>query len=225
MPELSRVRPESESSLTRGRLWVLMGVSLSLTATAFVLGLQVGRQQVPMVALPPRDALISEEARTGNLEVLLQKVSAGGAEAHLAFPAELPVTPPPPPEPVIGPDGLPVAVEAPPPPAALVPPAPKEGAAVVSAGGGTDLLGVVPTSGYAVQAAVTDPARAGALIDSLNAQGLSAYAMDAVVDGHAERRVRVGGYATAAAATAALPTVQAVVGATLDPAKAVIKAP
>lgn len=225
MPELSRVRPESETSLTRGRLWVLMGVSLCLTATAFVLGLQVGRSQVPMAALPPRDALISEEARTGNLEVLLQKVSASSSESHLAFPAELPVSPPPPPEPVIGPDGQPVAVEAPPPPAALAPPAPKEGSAVVAASGGTDILGVVPTSGYAVQVAVAEPARASALLDSLSAQGLSAYAIDAVVDGHAERRVRVGGYASAAAATAALPTLQAAVGATLDPSKAVIKAP
>jgi hypothetical protein len=225
MPELSRVRPESDASLTQGRLWVLVGVSVCMAATTFVLGLQVGRQQVPVLALPPRDALISEEARTGNLEVLLQKVSASERESHLEFPAELRVSPPPPAEPVIGPDGLPVAVEAPPPATALVPPAPKEGSAEVTTLGGTDILGVSPTNGYAVQVAVTDVKGAAAVLGALTAQGVDGYAIDAVVDGQPERRVRVGGYATEAAAAAAVPGLAQVVGAQLSASNAVVKAP
>lgn len=225
MPELSRVRPESDASLTHGRLWVLVGVSFCMAVTTFVLGLQVGRQQVPASALPTRDALVSEEARTGNLEVLLQKVSASDRESHLSFPSELRVSPPPPPEPVIGADGLPVAVEVVVPAATLAPPPPKEGSASVTALGGTEILGVSPTNGYAVQVAVTDAKGAAAVLGALTAQGVDGYAIDAVVDGQPERRVRVGGYATEAAAAAAVPGLAQVVGAQLGASAAVVKAP
>lgn len=222
MPELSRVRPESEAALTRSRLWVLVGVSVCMSVTTFILGFQVGRQDLPAAPLPVRDALISEEARTGNLEVLLQKVNAAEKEAHLDFPAELAVSPAPAPEPQLGPDGLPLPAEpAPAPTAVLAPPAPKEGSATVQAHGGTDRIGVAPTGGYSVQVAVTDNAHARALMDELAAKGVDAYAIDAVVDGQAERRVRVGGYASEEAATAALPALQEVVGGT----PAVVKAP
>ncbi len=222
MPELSRVRPESEAALTRSRLWVLVGVSVCMSITTFILGFQVGRQDVPAAAMPPRDALISEEVRTGNLEVLLQKVSATEKEAHLDFPAELAVSPAPAVEPLLGPDGLPLPVEPPAPVApVLVAGPPKEGAATVQALGGTDLLGVAPTSGFAVQVAVTDTEHARAVMAQLADQGVDAYAVDAIVDGQPERRVRVGGYASEAAAAAAMPDLQQVVGGS----PVVVKAP
>ncbi len=221
MPELSRVRPASDTSLTRNRLWVLVGVSLCMSLTTFILGRQIGRQEIPAAPLPPRDALISEEARTGNLEVLLQKVSATEKESHLGFPEELPVSPPPPPPPVIGPDGQPVAAAAPPPPTVLAPTAPKEGSASIATKGGTDVLGVAPVKGYAVQVAVTDKAHAKTLLAELAAKGVDAYAVDAVVDGQKERRVRVGGYPSEEAATAALPDIQHVTGGK----PSVVKAP
>ncbi len=222
MPGLSRVRPESEATLTRTRLWVLVGVAVCMSVTTFILGLQVGRRDLPTAALPPRDALISEEARTGNLELLLQKVSATEKEAHLDFPQALAISTPLAPPAELGPDGLPLPVAEPAPAAAvLTPPDPKEGAGSIALQGGTDLLGVAPADGYAVQVAATDRAHAQALVTELASKGVDAYVIDAVVDGQAERRVRVGGYASEAAATAAVADLQQVVGGTL----AVVKAP
>ena len=222
MPGLSRVRPESEATLTRTRLWVLVGVAVCMSVTTFILGLQVGRRDLPTAALPPRDALISEEARTGNLELLLQKVSATEKEAHLDFPQSLAISTPLAPPAELGPDGLPLPVAEPAPAAAvLTPPDPKEGAGSIALQGGTDLLGVAPADGYAVQVAATDRAHAQALVTELASKGVDAYVIDAVVDGQAERRVRVGGYASEAAATAAVADLQQVVGGTL----AVVKAP
>lgn len=222
MPGLSRVRPESEATLTRTRLWVLVGVAVCMSVTTFILGLQVGRRDLPAAPLPPRDALISEEARTGNLEVLLQKVSATEKEGHLDFPQALAVSTPLAPPPELGPDGLPLpVVEAPPAAAVLTPPDPKEGAGSVALGGAPDLLGVAPADGFAVQVAATDRAHAQALVSELAAKGVDAYVIDAVVDGQPERRVRVGGYPSEAAATAAVAQLQEVVGGSL----AVVKAP
>jgi septal ring-binding cell division protein DamX len=193
-----------------------------MSVTTFILGLQVGRRDLPAAALPPRDALISEEARTGNLELLLQKVSATEKEAHLDFPQALGISTPLAPPAELGPDGLPLPVaEAAPAAAVLTPPDPKEGAGSIALQGGTDLLGVAPADGYAVQVAATDRAHAQALVTELAGKGVDAYVIDAVVDGQAERRVRVGGYASEAAATAAVADLQQVVGGTL----AVVKAP
>lgn len=222
MPELSRVRPESETSLTRGRLYILVAVSICMSATTFVLGRQIGRQEMPAAPLPPRDALISEEARTGNLELLLQKVSLTGKETHLAFPADLPQSPPPPPAPVMGPDGLPLPTAAALPAAeVLAPPLQKEGEAQITTLGGTDVLGVPPLDGFSVQVAVTDTAGARTLLGELATKGVDGYAIDAIVDGQPERRVRVGGYTSEEAATAALPGLQEVVGGS----PSVVKAP
>lgn len=213
MPELSRVRPESDTSLTRSRLYILVGVSICMSATTFVLGRQIGRHELPAAPLPPRDALISEEARTGNLELLLQKVSLTGKETHLAFPADLPQSPPPPPPPVVGPDGVPLPEAAVPPPVeVLAPPPPKEGGAQIATLGGTDVLGVPPLEGYSVQVAVTDAAGARTMLGDLATSGVEGYVIDAIVDGQPERRVRVGGYTSEEEAAAAVSGLQEVVG-------------
>ncbi len=212
MPELSRVRPESDAALTRNRLWVLVGLAVFMSATTFVLGIQTGRRQLPPPPLPPRDALLTEAVSSGELEVLLQNVSAQARDAHLAFPTELPHTPPVV-EPVLGPDGAPLP-DAPVPgplPVLVASPAPATSAVVVTSGG-TDPVGVAPTDGYAVQVAVTAKGLAQPLVSDLAAKGVTAYALDALVDGQAEQRVRIGGFASEEAAQAAVPELRALTG-------------
>jgi cell division septation protein DedD len=72
----------------------------------------------------------------------------------------------------------------------------------------------VPHSGWAIQVAAEPTAEdAQRLVDTLRAAGLSAYRVAALVDGKAEHRVKVGGYVTEDAATAAIPEVKSRAGA------------
>lgn len=62
----------------------------------------------------------------------------------------------------------------------------------------------VPTSGFAIQVAEGDDvARAQRLVETLRAANMPAYRVAAIVDGKTLHRVRIGGYSSEAAATAA----------------------
>ena len=89
--ELPRSRTENQLSLTRGHLHALGAMSLALALLSFFLGVQVGRRQAPPAAAPVAAALLGEEAKTGNLEQLLEKVeNAQVAAQPLGFPTVLP---------------------------------------------------------------------------------------------------------------------------------------
>jgi cell division septation protein DedD len=165
---------------------------LSLAVLAFFVGMQVGKTQAPPApAAPPVAPLVSDEARTGDLEVLLARVEqAGNRHDPLAFPGELPKTdvPPPPVDPAAPP------VEAPP-PVDPFPDAPREGSATVAAGASASVaVDGVPAGGWAIQVASRDTeADAQALVETLRAAGLAAYRVVALVDGKSAWRVRVRG--------------------------------
>lgn len=161
--------------ITRGHLFAFAALALALAALTFFLGLTVGRRQA--AAPPPAavSALVPEEVRSGDLEVLLSKVEEARPGEGLAFPEELPRS------------------------TALVVPSASDG---------------VPTSGFAIEVFVRpDETDAQRLVDTLRAAGLAAYRVAAMVDGKAEHRVKVGGYASEEAAKAALAEVQARAGA------------
>lgn len=85
---------ERPLQLTRGHLFALGAFAVALAALAYFLGVTVGRRQVeapePVVKA---DALVPEEVRSGDLEVLLAKVEA--TQQGVDFPADLPQSPAP----------------------------------------------------------------------------------------------------------------------------------
>ncbi|MFZ5475943.1 MAG: SPOR domain-containing protein [Myxococcota bacterium] len=196
--------PDRQLQLTRNHLFALGALALSLAVLAFFVGMQLGKTTAPPVAAaPPVAPLVGEEARTGDLEVLLAKVEQAGVKTDpLAFPAELPVTvtPPAPIDPAATP------VEPAPPAPDPFPDVPREGSATVAAGPATaGVVDGVPADGWAIQVASRDgEADAQALVETLRAAGLAAYRVVALVDGQSTWRVRVGGYRTKDAAAAAL---------------------
>lgn len=196
MPELARVQPVSEATLTRNRLWALVAVSVCMSVTAFMLGMQLGHT-APAEVVEPKDALISESVLTGDLEVLLQKVRLADRDAHLRFPTELPQSP----EPVVVVEGqepvlpsfeLPVAAEA-----------TGSGSLVVLGGASAEATRTGPWAVAVLRAA---PDRAEAELAALQSEGHAVWADDAIVDGRAERRVQVGGFETEDGAKAAVAT-------------------
>jgi cell division septation protein DedD len=210
--DASRPRADRQLQLTRNHLFALGAVSLSLAVLAFFVGMQVGKTQAPPApALPPVAPLVGEEARTGDLEVLLAKVEqANKPNDPLAFPGELPKTDAPP-APV---DPTAAVVEAPP-PVDPFPDAPREGSATVAAGmSASAVVDGVPSGGWAIQVGTRDvEADAQALVETLRAAGLDAYRVVALVDGKPTWRVRVGGYASKDGTTAALAEVSGRAGA------------
>jgi cell division septation protein DedD len=230
MSEPLRARPNGPLAITKGHLYALGALSFAMSTLTFFIGLQVGRGATAPVAAPAVAALLDEEARTGNLEALLMRVEASHAEGKLIFPTELPKSAPPmAPLPEVGPDGAPVepaadaAAVPPAPPPVLVPQAPPEGSASVSAAPEAPAASdQVPSGGWAIQIGKRESeAEAERLVQTLRAAGLSAYHVEALVDGKPEHRVRVGGYASEAAANAALSEVQGRAGA---PSASVTKA-
>lgn len=180
---------------------------MALALLAFFLGYQVGTRTVPPAPPPAVAPLISEEARSGNLEVLLNRVDEASAKnLALSFPADLPApseAPAPPPDP-----NAPPAV-APPPPEVV-----RVGEASVPAGAAVPSVeGSVPAGGWAIEIGATpSPDEAQTWLKRLAEAELSAYRLNEVRDGVVTARVRVGGYATKAEAVAAVAAVTEVLG-------------
>lgn len=219
MQDSTRPRATNQLPLTRNHLYAMGALSLALALLAFFVGFSLGRGKA--AAPPPVSAesrFLSEEARTGNLEVLLSKVEqARGVEEAMAFPSELPKSDPPPAP--VDPNAPPPTepVEPPPPPPNPFPPEARPGGAqLTTAPVATPTVGEdVPTSGWAVEVAehaVEDDAARN--VETLRAAGLSAYRVVAIVGGRTVWRVRVGGYGGKEAATAAMPAVASKAGVT-----------
>lgn len=213
MSELPRpARTNGQLTLTRGHLYAFGAMALTLAILAFFVGLQVGRGPVAPAQGPVVRALLDEEARTGDLETLLMRVESSRAPEGLVFPRELPTSAPPlPPLPAEGEEPV-----APPPVDPVVAPdaAPEGEATLAPSVAAPSTSDAVPTHGWAIQVAVrADAADADRLVATLREAELDAYRVEALVDGRSEHRVRVGGYATEAAATAALPEVRGRAGA------------
>jgi cell division protein FtsN len=218
MADLQRPPVERPLAVTRAHLLALGALSLSLAVLSFFVGLQVGRNESPPVAAPPVAPLVSDQARSGDLEVLLANIDqAKSAATPLTFPAELPKTTPPPAAPPA--DGSAAAASDAPaaaPPVADVPGEEHAGSASVAAGAAVApaVAEEVPKGGWAVQVATrADEHDAAVLVETLRAAGLPAYHVVALVQGKAAWRVRVGGYGTKEAATAALSAVASKAGA------------
>lgn len=209
MPELPRPpRATGQLPLTKAHLFAMGALSLAMSALTFFIGLQLGRGTTPTEEAPQVVALLDEEARTGDLETLLMRVEASRPAETLVFPEVLPKSAPPlPPLPQEGEEPPP----APPPPDPVVMPAdPPTGTAELPPGAGTPAASDgVPTTGWSIQVGTrADPTEARQVVETLRAAGLDAYHVSALVDGRAEHRVRVGGYASESAATAALPEIR-----------------
>lgn len=160
--------------LTRGHLYALTAMSLGLATVTFFLGLQLGRRDVPVVEQPTTRPLVGEEARTGDLEVLLTKVEqARPGSQPFAFPQALPQTEPPP---LLGTQGAHAGIS------------PQNGA--------------VPKGGWAIEVSTwKESVEADQELTRLVKQGYPAYRVTALIDGKPSHRVRIGGYPTEAKAT------------------------
>lgn len=221
MQESTRPRATHQLPLTRNHLYAMGALSLALALLAFFVGLSLGRGKAAPPAPAPEARFLSEEARTGELELLLTKVEqARAADEALAFPAELPKSEPPPPP--LDP-AAPLPEPAPPPPNPFPPDARPGGAQLAAAPVVTPTVDEgVPTSGWAVEVAQhADEADAARNVETLRAAGLAAYRVVALSGGRAVWRVRVGGYKSkdaATAVTAAVASKAGVASATVTPA-------
>ena len=162
---------DRQVTLTRGHLYALTAMSLGLATVTFFLGLQMGRRDAPLVEKPTTRPLVGEEARTGDLEVLLTKVEqARPGSQPFAFPQALPQTEP-------APTGAPQAGVS-----------PQSGA--VPKGGWSIEVSTWKELGEADRE-----------LERLVKQGYPAYRVTALIDGKPSHRVRIGGYPTEAKAT------------------------
>ncbi len=212
MQDSPRPRATNQLPLTRNHLYAMGALSLALALLAFFVGFSLGRGKAAAPPPAPASTFVPEEVRTGDLEVLLAKVEqANAGDAALGFPAELPRTEPPPPP--VDPTAPPV--EPTPPPN----PFPAESRPGTAALGGPPVATPtvdegVPTSGWAVEVAEhTSEADASRYVETLRAAGLEAYRVVALVGGKTVWRVRIGGYSSKDAATAAVPAVASKAGA------------
>jgi cell division septation protein DedD len=238
MRDTSTTPRKATLALTRAHLFALGALSVALAVMAFFVGQETGQTQVRVVETPDdRRPLVGAEARTGDLEALLATVEKNRAlTPPMEFPTALPepkVLPTPGEEPTaVGADGT-VAQVAPTTPAAPTPPpenplpdAQRLGKAVVAAAPPAAAPAVdspVPKGGWAIEVAtLPNEADAAAQATALRAKNLAAYHIVGLVDGKSIWKVRVGGYGTREAATAAVADVRARSGAT---APLVTKAP
>lgn len=210
MSEAPSLRTNGTLPITRAHLFALGAMSLTMAVLSFFIGLKLGQHDAPPSEGPVVKALLDEEARTGNLEALLMKVEAAQAQERLVFPEELAKSAPPLP-PLPDPDAPPVdptaVVEAAPKPDPIVQPevAPVSHAELAGDKRPSSASDEVPKSGWAIQVADrADAQDAERLVATLRTAGLAAYRVEALVDGHPEHRVRVGGYSSQDAAKAAL---------------------
>lgn len=209
-------RPDRELALTRNHLYALGTLALALAVLSFFVGVQVGRGEAVPAPAPPVPALVAREVREGDLQVLLANVEAANAASSLTFPEELPKTEPPPasPDPNAPPPdpNAPATQVAAAAPAVAFPAPERPGSAAVAPAPVAAPVPPqeIPAGAFAVQVATrADERDAAALVETLRAAGLSAYRVPSLVDGQSVWRVRVGGYASRDAATAALPEVGA----------------
>lgn len=204
--------------LTRNHLYALGALSLALALLSFFVGFQTGRGQVIASPTPTVTRFVPNEVATGDLEVLLARVEqATVGDTTLGFPAELPRTDVPPVvvAPVLGEGGVLVEPPVPPPEPNPFPVEARPGGASLAPGepevvpSTTDL----PTSPWAIQvgeqAVESDADRH---VETLQAAGLAAYKVVALVGGKTMWRVRIGGYSSKDAATAALSGVSSKAG-------------
>lgn len=204
--------------LTRNHLYALGTLSLALAVLSFFVGFQTGRGKVVAPPAPAVARFIPNEVADGDLEVLLARVEeATVGDTPLGFPSELPhteVAPVVPP--VIGEGGIVVEAPPPPPPPNPFPTEARPGTVSLAAGAAvvSPSQGDIPTSGWSIQvgeqAAEPDADRQ---VETLQAAGLAAYKVVALVDGATVWRVRIGGYSSKDTATAALPGVSSKAGA------------
>ncbi|MDP2309270.1 MAG: SPOR domain-containing protein [Pseudomonadota bacterium] len=204
--------------LSRNHLYALGTLSVALAVLSFFVGFQAGRGQVVAPSAPAVARFVPDEVAAGDLEVLLAGVEqANVGEAPLGFPAELPrtdmalVAPP-----ALGEGGVLVPVVAPPPPPNPFPAEARPGLVEVGADAPTvaPSKGDIPTSGWSIQVA-EQPLEEDALrqVETLQAAGLSAYKVVALVNGASVWRIRIGGYSSKDTATAALAGVSSKAGA------------
>lgn len=170
--------------LTRGHLYALAAMAVALSTVTFFLGVQVGREGAPPAPEQVVHPLVEAEARTGDLEVLLNKVDQRQPGSQpLQFPASLPISSPPP---AAAGEGAVV------PPGA---PAPPQG-------------GVLPLGGYAIELkTVASGAEADAELEKLKADKVDAYWVTNIVDGQPVIQIRVGGFSSEKLANESLVTV------------------
>lgn len=220
MPEPLPARPNGPLAVTKGHLYALGALSFAMSALTFFIGLQMGRGGASPAQAPVVSALLDEEARTGKLETLLMRVEATHSEAKLIFPTELPKSAPPM-APLVEPDPAGALVDAAaaaepvvPPPSILPPaPAPEGSANLASTRPGPSASDALPDGGWAVQVATRENVdEAERLVQTLRATGLAAYRLEALVEGKPEHRIRVSGYSSQDAATAALSDVRTLAG-------------
>jgi cell division septation protein DedD len=204
--------------LTRNHLYALGALSLALAVLSFFVGFQTGRGQVVAPPAPAVARFVRDEVADGDLEVLLGRVEqATVGETPLGFPAELPRAEP---APVVPPPLAEGEVAAPPPvappPVNPFPAEARPGAASLAAGAATTApsMGDIPAGGWSIQVGeqIAEP-DAVRQVETLQAAGLAAYKVVALVDGATVWRVRIGGYSSKETATAALPAVSSKAGA------------
>lgn len=222
MSDLARAHAGHPLPLTRNHLYALGALSLSLAVLSFLVGLQLGRgDAVPTVAAAP-PGLITDEVRTGALEVLLARVEqANASESALRFPEELPHSDPRP-VPVdpsqVPVEGAPAGEPAPVEPVAVPLDLPAEArpgsASVAGAASVAPTVDQVPAGGWAIQVGEF-PAEADAArnVETLQAAGLAAYKVVSLVGGQTRWRVRIGGFDSKATATADLGAIASKAGA------------
>jgi cell division septation protein DedD len=219
MSDVARASAGHPLPITRNHLYALGALSLSLAVLSFLVGLQVGRGNGAPAAAPPPPGLITEEIRSGTLEVLLARVEqAHAAESALRFPEELPQSEPR----VTGPDPAVLAGEvpaepvAPPVPTLDLPAEARPGSAAVDGVAAVEpTVEELPAGGWAVQVGeYSTEADAVRNVETLKAAGLAAYRIVALVGGETRWRVRIGGFDSKASATANAGAVGAQAGAT-----------
>lgn len=218
MAEVSKNARKGSYALSGGHLLALFALAVSLAALSFFVGYDAGKTQVRVVEVQPSTPpLIGDEARTGDLESLLGRVEQANGRPALDFPKELPASAEvPAPTPAVGPDGAPLPAGSPTVPVRPADPFPdaqRTGVAEVNGGSAAVALAPdagVPSGGWAVDvASFPSEAEAATHVEGLRAAELAAYRVVALVDGVAVWRVRIGGYPSKDAASAALSSVAA----------------
>ena len=169
--------------ITRGHLAALGTATLAIALLAFVVGIQVGRNQTEAPLASDPESLLPNPDREDALEALLREVEAAQAAApSLAFPETLsegiaPQTPP--------------AVETEEPPTKVRPASTAKQAPPPD----PPKSAPVPSSGWSVQIASYDAAiDADARVAKLQERGLKAYRVTALIRGLNWYRVKVGAY-------------------------------
>lgn len=185
-------------------------MAMAMTLTAFFVGLQFGRKLGPPAPVAEAvQPLVGEEAKKGDLEVLLAQVEKARAPItfpdRLSEPTEALPPPPDPNAPPVTPDAAAAAAMADAEKTAAIATAvlPKENAPVGQAVIAPVAPAAVaqdpraPSKGWALRVAkVADEASAEALITSLEARGLKGYRKELLVDGKRQIEVRVGGFSS-----------------------------